>query len=181
MHLLGTRSATQAGALIWNPTGDPLLSLQDNAQPTKPCRIGRCVFFFSNPSMKKEPSVRFLGGECSHGGPVRPNRSTFTVFLPCAMHAHVFVRIIHGIIIPMYNVHSYFSLKSLGKKAHIIHGKIGCFSFFNRSCGAAVVQSGFRKLTQQYRKALARQPVFSTSTISQAQGLSLYLTIRLKL
>ena len=52
------------------------------------------------------------------------------------MHAHVFVCVIHRIItpiiipmvyvliIPMYNVHPYFSLKNLGKKVRIIHSKI---------------------------------------------------------
>ena len=33
------------------------------------------------------------------------------------MHTHVFVRIIHGIVLPMYNVHPYFSLKNLGKES----------------------------------------------------------------
>ena len=55
----------------------------------------------------------------------------------CMMRTHIFVCIIHGIIIPpllhpwyviitpMYNVHSYFSLKKFGpKKVHILHGKI---------------------------------------------------------
>ena len=28
------------------------------------------------------------------------------------------------LILSMYNVHSYFSLKNLGKKVHVIHGKI---------------------------------------------------------
>ena len=28
------------------------------------------------------------------------------------------------LILPMYNAHPYFSLKNLGKKVHIIHGKI---------------------------------------------------------
>ena len=27
------------------------------------------------------------------------------------------------LVLPMYNVHPYFSLKNLGKKVHIIHGK----------------------------------------------------------
>ena len=28
------------------------------------------------------------------------------------------------LVLPMYNAHAYFSLKNLGKKMHIIHGKI---------------------------------------------------------
>ena len=28
------------------------------------------------------------------------------------------------LVLPMYNVHPYFSLKNLGKKVSIIHGKI---------------------------------------------------------
>ena len=28
------------------------------------------------------------------------------------------------LVVPMYNAHPYFSLKNLGKKVHIIHGKI---------------------------------------------------------
>ena len=29
------------------------------------------------------------------------------------------------LVLPRYNVHPYFSLKNLGKKVHIIHGKNG--------------------------------------------------------
>ena len=36
------------------------------------------------------------------------------------------------LLLPMYNVHPYFSLKDLGKKVHIIHGQVrfihGCFA-----------------------------------------------------
>ena len=42
--------------------------------------------------------------------------------LPYIIHTHVFVHCTR--IIPMYNKHPYFSLKNLGKKVHIIHGKI---------------------------------------------------------
>ena len=30
-------------------------------------------------------------------------------------------------VLPMYNAHPYFSLKSLGKKMHIIHNKYSTF------------------------------------------------------
>ena len=59
--------------------------------------------------------------------------SYFAVYdeLPCIMHTHVFVHInmglscpCHVIIILRHNVHPYLSLKNLGKKVHIIHGKI---------------------------------------------------------
>ena len=35
-----------------------------------------------------------------------------------------FMGLIHRIIIPMYNVHSYFSLRDLGRTVHIIYGQI---------------------------------------------------------
>ena len=38
-----------------------------------------------------------------------------------------FVRIIHGIIRPTYNVHPYFPLKTLGKKLHINRAKYGTY------------------------------------------------------
>ena len=38
--------------------------------------------------------------------------------LLCIMHTHVLI------LIPIYNAHPYFSLKSLGKKVCIMHGKI---------------------------------------------------------
>ena len=52
--------------------------------------------------------------------------------LQCIIHTHVFMHIIHGIIIPMYNIiiipmynaHPYFSLKNFRKKVCNIHGKI---------------------------------------------------------
>lgn len=47
---------------------------------------------------------------------------------PCVMCTHCFVCIIHGVIVPiimpMYSMNSYFSLKSLVKKVYVIHGKI---------------------------------------------------------
>ena len=42
-------------------------------------------------------------------------------------HPH-FVHIIHGTIMPMCDVHPYFSLKNLGKKLRIIHSRIRYFS-----------------------------------------------------
>ena len=56
-----------------------------------------------------------------------------TVFLAYIMQTHIFCALHLGllyaryvIIIPMYNVHPYFSLKTLGKKVPIIHRKIQC-------------------------------------------------------
>ena len=59
------------------------------------------------------------------------------------MCTHGFVRIIRGIVIPIIipmvcshyiyvgNVHPYFSLKNLGKKVHVIHGKIQYYYIAN--------------------------------------------------
>ena len=56
-------------------------------------------------------------------------------FVVCVMCTHVFVRTIHGIIVPqllfpwyviiisIYNAHHYFSLEYWGKKVCIIHSK----------------------------------------------------------
>ena len=35
------------------------------------------------------------------------------------------------LVLPMYNVHPYFSLKNLGKKVSIIHGKYGIQYIFH--------------------------------------------------
>ena len=58
--------------------------------------------------------------------------------LPCTMHSCIQCAptfCVHYtrdcvIFIPMYNVHPYFSLKNLGKKVHIIHGKIRYLFFY---------------------------------------------------
>ena len=55
----------------------------------------------------------------------------FTRILPCVMRTLVSCVLHAGllypwcvVIMPVYNVHSYFPLKSLGKYMRIIHGKI---------------------------------------------------------
>ena len=60
----------------------------------------------------------------------------FTLYnaLPCIMRTHILCTLHMGLldpwyvtITPMYNMHPYFSLKNLGKKVCIIHGKIRYF------------------------------------------------------
>ena len=58
-------------------------------------------------------------------------RALSTRILPCTTHTHVLCTLHMGllypwcvIIIPLYNVHPYFSLKNVGKREHIIHSKI---------------------------------------------------------
>ena len=48
------------------------------------------------------------------------------------------------LVLPMFNAHPYFSLKNLGKKVHIIHGKMvipSCSSVTFNTCGSKLSPS----------------------------------------